>query len=51
VWQKVPDAFRAHANDKGVIRARKEAIWVTGAKETPGSTPTMIASDRSPADR
>ena len=32
VWQKVPDAFRAHADDEAVVRARNEAIWVTGTK-------------------
>jgi hypothetical protein len=51
VWHKVPEAYRALADDEGVVRARNEGVWVAGTKETPGSTTTMIASDRSPADR
>ena len=48
MWQKVPDAFRAHANDEGVIRARNEGMWVTGTKETPGydDRPPMESPER-----
>jgi len=31
VWQKVP-AYRALADDEGIVRAGNEAMWVTGTK-------------------